>query len=213
MGDASGRRLPNILITGTPGTGKTAHCEALMELAAGLTHVDVNEVAKRENLYAGFDDARQAHVLDDDKVVDALDELLKGGGKVVDTHSLVDYMPERFFDLVVVLTTDNTLLYDRLAKRGYPVAKISENVQAEIMKVIEGEALESYAQEAVQVLKSDGVADLESNVARIAAWAEAWVKGQPDAEAAPATTTPAPQAAPAPAPAPAPSLPEPMSTS
>lgn len=36
---------------------------------------------------------------------------------------------------VVVLTSDNTVLYDRLIKRGYNNAKVQENIQCEIMRV------------------------------------------------------------------------------
>ena len=53
-------------------------------------------------------------------------------------------VPCRWFDLVVVLMADNTVLYERLEKRGYEEKKISENVQCEIMQVIAEEARESY---------------------------------------------------------------------
>lgn len=45
---------------------------------------------------------------------------------------------------MVVLQTDNSVLYDRLEKRGYPQAKISENVECEIMMVLLQEAHDSY---------------------------------------------------------------------
>jgi adenylate kinase len=38
------------------------------------------------------------------------------GGKIVDHHGC-DWFPERFFQLVVVLRADNTVLWDRLEKR------------------------------------------------------------------------------------------------
>lgn len=50
----------------------------------------------------------------------------------------------RWFDLVVVLQTDNGVLYDRLEKRGYPQPKITENVECEIMMVLLQEAHDSY---------------------------------------------------------------------
>lgn len=50
----------------------------------------------------------------------------------------------RWFDLVVVLQTDNTVLYERLEKRGYAAPKIQENVQCEIMMVLLEEARDSY---------------------------------------------------------------------
>ena len=74
---------------------------------------------------------------------------MERGGFVVDHHSS-DFFPERFFDLVVVLQTDNTLLYDRLQKRGYAARKIQENVQCEIMHVPCEEARRSYKEEIVQ---------------------------------------------------------------
>ncbi|GBG28052.1 Adenylate kinase isoenzyme 6 [Hondaea fermentalgiana] len=176
MSAAEGRALPNVLVTGTPGTGKSAHCAAVAEALAEMEHVDVNALARSQGLFAGKDEERDVDVLDDDKVCDALEEVLKPGGKLVDTHSMVDYFPERWFDLVVILRTDNTLLFDRLTKRGYSPSKVQENVQAEIMQVLEEEAKDSYAKEIVQVLKSDNVEDLESNVERIVAWAKAWIK-------------------------------------
>ena len=36
---------------------------------------------------------------------------------------------------VVVLTSDNTILFDRLVKRGYKTNKVQENVECEIMRV------------------------------------------------------------------------------
>lgn len=83
------------------------------------------------------------------QVNDHLEEQMERGGFVVDHHSS-DFFPERFFDLVVVLQTDNTLLYDRLQKRGYAERKIQENVQCEIMHVPCEEARRSYKQDIVQ---------------------------------------------------------------
>lgn len=45
---------------------------------------------------------------------------------------------------MLVLQTDNTVLWKRLEKRGYGRKKIQENVECEIMHVIVEEARESY---------------------------------------------------------------------
>lgn len=135
----------------------------------------MNGIAKEEDLYSGFDEKRQVHILDEDKICDSLESKLGGdGGCIVDTHTMVDYFPERWFDLVVVLNTNNTVLYDRLAARGYSESKIQENVQAEIMQILEEEAKDSYAENIVQVLDSNTVAELESNVERISTWIKEW---------------------------------------
>ena len=47
-----------------------------------------------------------------------MEGMLEHGGVIVDFHSC-DFFPERWFDLVVVLRTDNTILYPRLEKRCF----------------------------------------------------------------------------------------------
>lgn len=66
--------------------------------------------------------------------------------------------------------------------RKYPLEKITENNEAEIMEVIAQEARESYEPEIVVELKSETIEDMESNVARIVEWIRAWVRDHPDGE-------------------------------
>jgi len=61
------RSLPNIIITGTPGTGKTSHCELLAE-RTGLRHISVNQVVKDRECHEGWDEEYQSWVVDEDKV-------------------------------------------------------------------------------------------------------------------------------------------------
>jgi hypothetical protein len=61
------RTLPNIIITGTPGTGKTSHSELLAE-RTGLRHISVNEVVKDKECHEGWDDEFQSWIVDEDKV-------------------------------------------------------------------------------------------------------------------------------------------------
>lgn len=140
-----------------------------------LKHLNVSDIVKQEGLHSGFDSERECYLINEDKVCDHLEELLKEGGCLVDTHSLVDYFPERWFDLVICLTVNNTVLYDRLTKRGYPEAKIKENVECEIMQVLVQEAQSSYDKEIVQVLRSETIDDLEANVDRVKQWYDTYL--------------------------------------
>lgn len=53
--------------------------------------------------------------------------------------------------------------------------KIQENNQAEIMEIVLDEARTSYASEIVVELRSEETEDLETNVARILEWLNAWL--------------------------------------
>ena len=123
-----------------------------------------------------MDDEHDALLLDEDKVVDALEPILASGGTVVDYHGS-DFFPVRFFDRVIVLTTDTATLWDRLEGRGYGEAKVRENVQCEIMRVCADEALAAWPAEAVTLTPSNSVDDMDANVEAAVEWARGWRKG------------------------------------
>ncbi|KAI0082824.1 P-loop containing nucleoside triphosphate hydrolase protein [Panus rudis PR-1116 ss-1] len=167
---------PVIIITGTPGTGKTTHAQLLaVESPVPLQHINVGEWAKEKGLYESYDEEWQSHTVDEDRLLDELEPIVSAGGVILDWHTC-EIFPERWADLVVVLRCDHTKLWERLEKRGYPLKKIQENNEAEIMEVILDEARSSYAKEIVVELQSEGTEDLEANVARIVQWIEAWKK-------------------------------------
>jgi adenylylsulfate kinase-like enzyme len=60
------RERPNILVTGTPGTGKTTLAAALAA-ATSLRHVDVGTAIREQSLHSGWDEEFQCHVVDEDK--------------------------------------------------------------------------------------------------------------------------------------------------
>lgn len=118
---------------------------------------------------------RQSHIVDEDKLLDAIEEDLERGGLIIDWH-VCDIFPERLIDLVVVLRSSTDVLYDRLKARNYPESKMQENIDAEIMQVILDEAKSSYEKEIVIELNSDTIEELEENVERIVQWKENWEK-------------------------------------
>ena len=56
-----------LCFVGTPGTGKSTLGQEL-STRAGLNFVNIGELAKEQNLYDGFDEERQCHILDEDRV-------------------------------------------------------------------------------------------------------------------------------------------------
>jgi adenylate kinase len=61
------RQNPNIVITGTPGVGKTTHAEQLAQ-ATGFQHISVNQIVKDEGFHEGKDEETGSWIVDEDKV-------------------------------------------------------------------------------------------------------------------------------------------------
>ncbi|WAR00216.1 KAD6-like protein [Mya arenaria] len=163
---------PNILITGTPGTGKSTLGAELAQRCS-LHYINVGELAKQEQLYDGFDQEYQCPVLSEEQVVDEMENQMTDGGNVVDYHGC-DFFPERWFDIIFVLRTDNTVLYNRLEHRGYSGKKLEDNVQCEIFQTILEEARNGYKPELVHELPSNTPEEMEDNLDKIEAWIQQW---------------------------------------
>ncbi|KAI3658169.1 hypothetical protein MP638_000852 [Amoeboaphelidium occidentale] len=161
----------NILITGTPGCGKTTLAQKLAE-ATGLRHVHVGDLIKREKLYDEYDEEYDSYILNEDKLCDAVAPEILQGGAILDYHSC-DFFGEDWFDLIIVLRTETKVLYDRLTSRQYSELKIKENVECEIMQVALDEAKEAYPDTAVVGLQSNTEEDMSENINRIRQWLEA----------------------------------------
>lgn len=196
------RTKPNIIITGTPGVGKTTLCESLTSIT-GLQHLAINRVAKERECHSGWDDALNSWIVDEDKVrypqedatsgsegrsgcyrsagaddgqiLDAIEDEVKQGGYLIDWHAC-DLFPESWIDLVIVLRSDSTTLYDRLKARNYSEQKLQENMDAEIMEVLLDEAREAFDRELVIELQSNTSDDMEGNTSRIETWIEQWTR-------------------------------------
>eukprot|EP00249_Psilotum_nudum_P000234 c10979_g1_i1 orf=198-725(-) len=171
------RQKPNILVTGTPGTGKTSTCALLVD-CTGLRHIDVGALVKQKNLHDGWDPELQCHILNEDLLCDELEDMVKDGGNIVDYHCC-DFFPERWFDAVVVLQTDNSILYDRLTNRGYMGQKLQNNMECEIFQVLLEEAYESYSHDIITAMPSNTIEDMSDNVERLKDWVHSWTPINP----------------------------------
>eukprot|EP00796_Vickermania_ingenoplastis_P005940 gene5940-4249_t len=161
----------NILITGTPGTGKTSMTTLLAETLPDFIPIEVGKLVKENHWFSEYDSELDTHIIeeaDEDAMLDYLEPIMvERGNHIVDYHSS-ELFPERWFHLVVVLKTRTETLYDRLQKRGYKEVKVSENMEAEIQCVCEMEARDSYKEEIILVRDNDTLEDMEQTVELIA---------------------------------------------
>lgn len=107
------------------------------------------------------------------QLLDSLEDEVRLGGCIIDWHAC-DLFPRSWIDLVIVLRTDSTKLYDRLTARHYPERKLQENIDSEIMEVLLDEARNSYDEEIIIELQSNDAEDIDNNVERAERWIKSW---------------------------------------
>jgi len=133
--------MPTIIVTGTPGTGKTIIAKALATKYK-LKYVDVNKVIQAKKLREKYDKKRKTWEVDTDKLSKELVRMIKEDPNVVIDSHLSHYVPSKYVDLCIVTKCNIKTLEKRLKKREYDKLKIRENLDAEIFDVCLTEAQE-----------------------------------------------------------------------
>jgi adenylate kinase len=128
-----------VVVTGTPGTGKTTATE---RLDTDLDVLHLNEAIDEEGLDAGVDEDRDSVVAD----FEAIDEWLGGRDDVVVESHLAHHFEA---DRVIVLRAHPETIAQRLADRDESDASIDENAESEALDVILTEAVEHHGMDSV----------------------------------------------------------------
>ena len=121
-----------IIVTGTPGSGKTKFAKRLSR-KPGFEYIDVNKLIAKHKLHQGYDANLKTKIVDTNKLSKFLISYInksKAKGVIIDSH-LSHYLPPSFVDECYVTTCDLKELRQRLKKRGYSARKIRDNLEAE----------------------------------------------------------------------------------
>lgn len=104
----------------------------------------MNKVVQKYKLAEGYDRKRKTRIVDVKKLNKILIKMINENRKilVIDSH-LGHYLPKENVKICILCKCNVKELRKRLKKRGYPKAKIEENVEAEIMDVCSNEAKEA----------------------------------------------------------------------
>ena len=139
-----------ILVTGTPGVGKTAVSQILASKLDAL-HIGITEIVKKKKLITSVDEDRQTLIADTEKVSKQLQEILAKteGSIIIEGHYAVDVVPKKDVNIVFVLRRDPRELKNALEKRGYDEKKLWENLAAEILDVCLWDALSACGSDKV----------------------------------------------------------------
>lgn len=138
--------MKTLIITGTPGTGKTAIAKKLSK-RLGYYYLNVNSFIEKSKLYEDYDRKRKTRIVDIRKLSKALADFIdllkvkKYKGIIIDSH-LSHYLPSRYTDLCIVAKCGIKELSKRLKRKGFHKSKIMENIQAEIFGICYNEAVE-----------------------------------------------------------------------
>ena len=131
-----------VIITGTPGTGKTTVTKLLSE--EGWVTYDITSFVKEKSLFLGYDIIRDSLIIDEDRLQEELVRKAENHKIVILDGHTATLIEDKFVKYCFVLKVDLAILNERLRDRNYSEHKVSENLQAEIMESCLTEAYDAY---------------------------------------------------------------------
>lgn len=126
--------MKGIIVTGTPGTGKTTLSLALQK-ELGIGYIDVTKLIRTKKLASGYDKKRDCAIVDIKKLnSNLISDLAKRTSAVVIDSHMSHYLPKKHVLLCIVCTCKLKELRRRLKQKGYSDEKVRENLDCEIFE-------------------------------------------------------------------------------
>lgn len=134
-----------IIVTGTPGTGKTTFSKKLAQ-EIGADYIPLTHFVSKHKLYTSFDRERKSRVVNLARVQASLRLLLSRARRliIVDTHIPDGIITKDSVRLVFVLRCNPRILEKRLGRKKWKTSKVRENALAEMLDVCLIDAVKWY---------------------------------------------------------------------
>ncbi len=154
-----------IIVTGTPGVGKTTLAKGLAR-ETGFSYVGVNDLVRRERLHKGYDRKTDSYRIDMTRAKNRLTAITENERLVIDTNYVGGLIASKRDVIAIVLRLDPVALFERLSKRRWSRQKMLENVEAELVDVALIDAVKSLGKQ--RVFQINTTSKSASTVLRIA---------------------------------------------
>ncbi len=138
--------MPVIIITGTPGTGKTT-VSKLLSKNLSIPLVAVNDLVEEKHIYHGNNKEKGYKEVDLDELDCELENLIDKHhekGLIIEGHLAHFIKDSKYVDYIIVLRARPDILRKRLNTRNWSESKIQENIEAEALDICTYEAVENH---------------------------------------------------------------------
>ena len=144
-----------ILITGTPGVGKSTLAKQISN-EFNIESIDISYYIKTRGLYLEYDSILNTLIFEEDVVTNHLNTYItKIESFIIESHTPIIARNIKF-DFIFHIKCDTKILVERLSQRKYCENKILKNIECEIFDVIGKELIENFKDESIIINEEIG---------------------------------------------------------
>ena len=130
-----------IVISGTPGTGKSTYAKDLGE-SLDRTVINITQLLSEKGLDDEWDPNRQCFLVDTEQLTLLQEDLVDTDPDVIIEGHLAHHLDPALAEYCVIMKCELKTLEKRLRERGYDDEKVRENLDCEIFDVCFVESIE-----------------------------------------------------------------------
>ena len=137
-------------MAGVPGSGKST-LAARLTRSLSLRYIGLAELVLESGAWSSYDPMRRTFYIDVYSLTSTLRSVVRGDGRVLIEATELETIWEAGLEpfAVIILRCNPLKLYDRLKERGWPVQKLIENIEAEIVGVVAWQGLSLFGEKRV----------------------------------------------------------------